>query len=134
MPVAAIVDEGRLERRFDPHNLGEVNIAAKLFFTRGFEIEFLNSVTTKDDHPGFFGVGRIDKHFVGHVKLVWARRVEGQRRQPRSANRTLRLGVASTKQHRALDGRVSETKKVRGGNKRHRSANREETTPDAPRG
>ena len=47
VPVAAVVDEGRLERRFDPHDLGEINIAAKLFFTGGFEIELLNPVTAR---------------------------------------------------------------------------------------
>jgi hypothetical protein len=31
VPVAAIVNQGRLERRFDTHDLGDVNIATKLF-------------------------------------------------------------------------------------------------------
>lgn len=30
MPVAAIFDEGSLQRRFDPRDLGEIDIAAQL--------------------------------------------------------------------------------------------------------
>jgi len=107
MPVAAIVDERRLERRFDPHDFREIDIAAKLFFAGGFEIEFFNPVTAKNDHPGFFGVRRVDKHFVGHVKLVWARRAEDQRCQPRSVSRKLGLSVAGNRPQCALDGRKS---------------------------
>ena len=133
MPVAAVVDKGGLQRRLDPHDLGEINIAAKLFLAGGFEIEFLDPVTAKDDHSGFFGVRRIDEHFVGHVKLVQARRAKGQCRQPRSAKRTPRPGVAGARPHHAMDGRVSEKKEVRGGKTRRRQAFRRRTNWDAPR-
>ncbi len=134
MPVAAVVDEGGLKRRLDPHDLGEINITAKLFLAGGFEIEFLDPVTAKDDHSGFFGVRRIDKHFVGHVILVQARRAKGQCRQPRSANRTAGLGVAGARPHHAMDGRVSEKKEAGGGKTRRRSAFRDGTNWDAPCG
>src|ERR1700730_2897541 len=134
MPVAAVVDEGGLKRRLDPHDLGEINIAAKLFLAGGFEIELLDPVTAKDDHSGFFGVRRIDKHFVGHVKLVQARRAKGQCRQPRSANRTSALGVAGARPHHAMDGRESEKKEARGGKMRRRSVFRLGTNWDAARG
>jgi hypothetical protein len=134
VPITAVVDKGGLKRRLDPHHLGEINIAAKLFFTGGFEIEFVDPVAAKDDYSGFFRVRRIDKHFVGHVKLVQARRAKGQCRQPRSANRTQGQGVAGARPHHAMDGRVSEKVEAWGGTPRRRPAFRHETNWDAPRG
>ena len=64
--VAAIFDEGRLQRRFDPRDLGEINIAAQLFALRGLEIKFFDAVAADDDDPGLLRVGGIDKHLVGH--------------------------------------------------------------------
>src|SRR5262245_9961857 len=40
--VAAVFDEGRLQRRLYARNLGEVDVAAELFAVRGFEIELFN--------------------------------------------------------------------------------------------
>jgi hypothetical protein len=64
--VAAIFDEGGLEGRFDPGNLGEVDIAAELFALGGLEIKFFDAIAADHDHPGLFRVGGIDQHFVGH--------------------------------------------------------------------
>ena len=64
--VAAVIDEGRLQRRFDPGDLGEIDVTAKLLAVGAFEVEFLDPVATQNDHPGFFRVGRVDEHFVGH--------------------------------------------------------------------
>ena len=64
--VAAVLDEGRLQRGFDPRYLGEIDIAAKLFAVRGLEIEFLDAVAAQHDHPGLLRMGRVDKHLVGH--------------------------------------------------------------------
>ena len=47
VPVAAVVDEGRLQRGFDPGHLGKIDVAAKLFLAGGFEIEFLDSATLR---------------------------------------------------------------------------------------
>ena len=66
VPVAAVIDEGRLQRRFDPRDFGEVDITAKLFAVGAFEVEFLDAVAAHDDHPGFLRMGRVDEHFVGH--------------------------------------------------------------------
>jgi hypothetical protein len=65
MAVAAIFDEGCLQRRFYARDLGEVDIAAQLFALGSFEIKFFDAIAA--DHPdrGFFGVGGIDQHFVG---------------------------------------------------------------------
>ena len=66
VPVAAVVDERRLQRRFDPGDLGEVDIAAQLPLVGGFEVEFLNPAAAQDDDPSLLGMRRIDKHLVGH--------------------------------------------------------------------
>ena len=61
------VDKSRLQRRFDPGYLGEVDIAFDLLSVFGrFKIEFLNPVACKNRHPGFFRVARIDKHARCH--------------------------------------------------------------------
>ena len=64
--VAAIFDEGRLQRRFYPCHLGEVDIAAQLFALGSFEIKFLDAIAADHNDPGLFRVGGIDQHFVGH--------------------------------------------------------------------
>ena len=68
--VAAVFDEGGLQRRFDPRDLGEIDVAAKLFALRGFEIEFFDAVAADHHDPGLFRVGGIDKHFVGHLESL----------------------------------------------------------------
>ncbi len=64
--VAAVLDEGRLQRGFDPRYLGEIDIAAKLFAVRGLEIEFLDAVAAQHDHPSLLRMCRVDKHLIGH--------------------------------------------------------------------
>ena len=64
--VAAVVDEGGLQRRLDARHLGEIDVAAKLFTVGGFEVEFFDAVAAQNHHPGLLRVGRIDEHFVGH--------------------------------------------------------------------
>ena len=67
--IAAVIDERGLQRRFDPGDFGEVNIAAKRLFTDRFEVEFLDAVAFEHDHPSLFRVGRVDYHLVGHEGL-----------------------------------------------------------------
>ena len=64
--VAAILDERRLQRRFYARDLGEIDIAAKLFTIGGFEVEFFDTIAAKNHHPGLLRVGRIDEHLVWH--------------------------------------------------------------------
>ena len=66
MAIAAIFDEGRLQRRFYARDLGEVDIAAQLFALGGFEIKLLDAIAADHDDTGLFRVGSIDQHFVGH--------------------------------------------------------------------
>jgi hypothetical protein len=80
--VAAIFDEGGLERGFDPGDLGEVDISAQLLALRGLEIKLFDAIAADHDDPGLFRVGGIDQHLVGHVLTLggggrdrpWARR------------------------------------------------------------
>jgi hypothetical protein len=65
--VAAIFDEGGLERGFDPCDLGEVDIPAQLLALRGLEIKLFDAIAADHDDPGLLRVGGIDQHLVGHV-------------------------------------------------------------------
>ena len=64
MPVPAIFHEGRLQRRFDPRHLGQVDVPGQLALVYGLEIEFFDLVSVDHDHPGFLGMGGVDKHFL----------------------------------------------------------------------
>jgi hypothetical protein len=64
--VAAIFDEGRLQRRLYPRDLGEIDIAAQLFALGGLEIKFFDAIAADHNDPGLFRVGGIDQHLVGH--------------------------------------------------------------------
>ncbi|MCP2151572.1 hypothetical protein [Bradyrhizobium elkanii] len=66
VPVAAILDEGGLQRRLYARNLGEINVAAQLFALGGLEIKLFDAIATDHDDPGLFRVGGIDQHLVGH--------------------------------------------------------------------
>ena len=64
--VAAIFNEGGLQRRFNAGDLRQINVAAQLFALRGFEIKFFDAIAADHDDPGLLRVGGIDKHLVGH--------------------------------------------------------------------
>ncbi len=64
--VAAVIDEGSLQRRLNAGDLGEVDIAAELFAVSGLEVEFFDPVAAENHDPCFFRVGGVDQHFVGH--------------------------------------------------------------------
>ena len=64
--IAAIIDERRLERRFYPGDLGEIDIAFELLVLSGFEVKLLDPVSFDDRDPGLFRVARIDQHAHGH--------------------------------------------------------------------
>ena len=65
--VAAIIDEGGLERRLHARHFGEIDIALELLVLGRFEIELLDPVTFDDRDPGFFPVARIDQHTHCHL-------------------------------------------------------------------
>ena len=58
--IAAIIDERRLERRFNASYLGEINITLELFMLFGLEIKFLDPSSLDDGDPSFLGVARVD--------------------------------------------------------------------------
>ncbi len=66
--VAAILDESRLEGGFDAGNARQIDVSSKLLLVLGFEIEFFDAITTRDDNARFLRVGGVDKHFVGHLR------------------------------------------------------------------
>ncbi|WP_283806094.1 hypothetical protein [Bradyrhizobium sp. ORS 375] len=65
--VAAVLDEGRLQRRLNAGDLRQVDVAPELLALGSFEIKFLDAVAADDNHPGLFRVGSIDQHLVGHI-------------------------------------------------------------------
>ena len=64
--IAAIIDEGSLQRRLDPGYLGEIDIALDLLPGCCLEIKFLNPVSLDDCNPGFLRVAGVDQHACGH--------------------------------------------------------------------
>lgn len=64
--VPAVIDERGLQRRLDPRHLGKIYVSAKLPAVSRLEVEFLDTIAAQHDHPGLFGVRRVDEHFVGH--------------------------------------------------------------------
>src|SRR3546814_5402883 len=64
--IAAVFDEGSLQRRFDPRYLGEVDVTFELLAGTCFVVEILKSIARLNHHPGLFRVAGIDKHTFGH--------------------------------------------------------------------
>jgi hypothetical protein len=64
--ITAVFDEGRLQRRLYPRDLGKIDVAAELFALGRLEIKLFDAVAAHHDHPGLFRMGGIDQHFVGH--------------------------------------------------------------------
>jgi len=58
--VAAIFDEGGLQRRLDARHLGEIDISTQLLALGGLEIKLFDSVAADHNDPGLFRVGGID--------------------------------------------------------------------------
>jgi hypothetical protein len=71
MAVAAILDEGGLQRRLNARHLGKVDVSTQLLALGGLEIKFLDAVAADDNNPGLFRVGSIDQHFVGHFGALY---------------------------------------------------------------
>ncbi len=62
VPVAAVLDEGRLQAGLHPGDLGQVDVAAQLFLGAALEIKFFDSCSIHDGHTRLFGVGCVDQH------------------------------------------------------------------------
>jgi hypothetical protein len=64
--VAAIFDEGGLQRRLYAGDFGEIDVTAQLLALGGLEVKLFDAIAADDNDPGLFRVGSIDQHFVGH--------------------------------------------------------------------
>ena len=64
--VAAVLDEGRLERRLDARHLREIDVALDLLLVFGLEIEFLDPATPDNDDARLLWMRRVDQHLVCH--------------------------------------------------------------------
>src|SRR3546814_16449944 len=73
--VAAIIDERRLQRRFNPRHLGEVDITLELPPFSGFKIKFFYTVPVDDGDPGLLRVARVDEHALDRKSVVSGKRV-----------------------------------------------------------
>ena len=60
MTIPAVIDERRLQRRFDTDDFSQIDIALQLFFCGGFDVKFFETCPIHDDHAGFLRVSRID--------------------------------------------------------------------------
>jgi hypothetical protein len=90
--VAAIFDEGRLQRRLYARDLGEVDIAAQLLALGGLEIKFFDAIAADHNDPGLFRMGGIDQHLVGHFgALDGGGRGAGRARNARPGDATVHL-------------------------------------------
>jgi hypothetical protein len=67
VPVAAIFNEGGLQRRLYSGDLGEIDVAAQLLALGGLEIKLFDSIAANHNDPGLLRVGGVDQHFVGHL-------------------------------------------------------------------
>jgi hypothetical protein len=70
MAVAAIFDEGGLQRWLYARDFGKIDIAAQLFALGGLEIKLFDAIAADHDDPGLFRVGGIDQHLVGHIEAL----------------------------------------------------------------
>jgi len=75
--VAAVVDEGGLERGLHACDLGEIDVAAQQLSGCAFEIEFLYPAVPLHHDPGLLGMRGIDEHFAVRHRCSFARRGEG---------------------------------------------------------
>ena len=63
VPVAAVVYEGRLQRRLNARHLRKIDIAPQKFAGGTLEVEFFYPAISLHHDPSFLGMRGIDKHF-----------------------------------------------------------------------
>ena len=64
--VAAVVDKGRLQGRFNPRHPGQIDVGFNRAAICGFVIDFLDPTVDHNHDPGFVTPGRVDKHLLAH--------------------------------------------------------------------
>jgi hypothetical protein len=68
--IAAVVDEGGLQRGLYARDLGEIDVAAQGFARGGFVVELLYPAVAQHHDPGLFRVRGIDEHLVTSIHSV----------------------------------------------------------------
>ena len=68
--VAAVVDEGRLQRRLHARHLRQVDVAAQQLARGQFVVELLYPAVAQHHDPGLFRVRGIDEHLVAFVHVM----------------------------------------------------------------
>ena len=61
--IAAVIHEGRLQRRLNACHFREVDVAAQKLASSTFEIELLYPAVALDHDPSLLGMRGINKHF-----------------------------------------------------------------------
>ena len=60
--LAAVFDEGRFQRGFEPGDAALVDVGLLLFLGRLFDIDVVQGLAVDDGHAQFFGLRGIDQH------------------------------------------------------------------------
>src|ERR1043166_1545057 len=94
LPVAAVFDEGRLQRRLDARHLGEIDISLEGPLAGGFEIKFVDLLAVEYDHPGLLRATGVYQHALGHYVLRGPAAGAGWRGEKGGRGGSRRLGVA----------------------------------------
>jgi hypothetical protein len=94
VPIAAVIDESGLQRRFDPRYFCEIDVAADLLIVLRLEVKFFYAVPANDNDARLFLVRRVDKHFVCHVSCA-PRRSRGSAYLTASKTVWMRFTVAA---------------------------------------
>ena len=68
--VAAVVHEGRLQRRLHARHFGKIDVAAQGFAGGRFVIELLYPAVAEHHHPGFFRVRGVDEHLIASIHVM----------------------------------------------------------------
>jgi hypothetical protein len=66
MAVAAIFNEGCLQRWLYAGDLGEIDVSAQLLALGSLEVKLFDTIAADHNDPSLFRVGGVDQHFVGH--------------------------------------------------------------------
>ena len=110
VPVAAVIDKGRLKRRLHPGDFGKIDVSGKLAFVQGFKIELFDLVSIHHDDPSFLGMCGVDKHFLRHIdplRPAGNLRLGGPKRGENMSGRLVRAAARNARRKAAPCGRPS---------------------------
>ena len=111
--VAAVVDECGLQRRLDPRDLCQIDVAAKQFACGGLVVELLYPAVAKHHDPSFLRVRGVNEHLVlivhvmGSLAPGWAARGRPRARPGGAALRCIAPMMVAFAGPRRLKARLS---------------------------